>query len=307
MLVLLTMIPQITLDQAKAFESTARLGTVQAAARELHKGHSAILYLIRHLESQLGLSLFDRKNYRNQLSRQGQMILRHCQELLQKHDELISASLQLKRGFEPLITLVYDGVVDFNQIASALLKIKKEELPTDIKIFTGFLDEVETIFKDHQADLMLTILPMRNHRMESTPLPAIDMLLVAHPDHPLIANSSHKAPRQKWRLQDVAEHHLVHVREGRKSAQLGFETDGIQFRSTIMVNDFPTKREAILRNLGIGWLPRYLIERQLKNGSLKMIKTQFKNNHRLEPRIYHPPLERAGPAVQKLLLALIHQ
>ncbi len=298
------MIPQITIDQAKAFVTTARLGTVQAAAKELNKGHSAILYLIRGLEAQLGLQLFNRKNYRNELSSHGQSILRLCQELLQKQEELISASLRLRQGWEPLIQLIYDGVVDFHPIASALLQIQKEELPTEIKIQTGFLDEVETLFKESQADIMLTILPMKIHRLESTPLPEIEMLLVASSQHPLAQKPPPKTHSKGWGLQDIGGYHFVHVRNSLSKSRLGFETDGISFRSTIMVNDFPTKREAIVKNLGIGWLPRYLIEKQLKSGNLKIIKTQFKNSHILKPRIYHLPIESMGPATRKLLLAL---
>ena len=35
---------EITLEQAKVFDAVARAKTVQKAALELHRGHSAVLY-----------------------------------------------------------------------------------------------------------------------------------------------------------------------------------------------------------------------------------------------------------------------
>ena len=69
---------EITIDQAKALDAVARRGTLQKAAQELRKGHSAVMYLLKGLESQLNLQLFDRKGYRNQLSPEGEIVLKHC-------------------------------------------------------------------------------------------------------------------------------------------------------------------------------------------------------------------------------------
>jgi DNA-binding transcriptional LysR family regulator len=45
----------VTLDQARALDAFARTGTFQAAAKELHKVHTAVLYALKQLESQTGL------------------------------------------------------------------------------------------------------------------------------------------------------------------------------------------------------------------------------------------------------------
>jgi DNA-binding transcriptional LysR family regulator len=72
----------ITLDQAEALDAVARLGTYQKAAEELHKGHSAIMYLLRNLEEQVGLKLLDRSGYRSKMTVEGQIVLQYCRELL---------------------------------------------------------------------------------------------------------------------------------------------------------------------------------------------------------------------------------
>jgi DNA-binding transcriptional LysR family regulator len=85
--------------------------------------------------------------------------------------------------------------------------------------------------------------------------------------------------------------------------QIGISTESINFNSTIQVNDFPTKREALMRGLGFGWLPEYIITRELENGSLRVIHTELENRARLHPRLYHRKPELLGRAVSRLIHA----
>lgn len=285
----------ITLDQARAFDAIVRLGTIQKAAKELHKGHSAILYMIQSLEQQTNIKVFDRSTYRNQLSAQGEIVLKYCRELLSIHDELSAVCQRLRQGWEPKIHLIYDGVVDFNIIAQALLKTQKKDIPTEYKIQAGFLDEVEKMFQAENADLMLTILPIQHPHVISVPLEPIEMLLVAHKNHPLVSIKSNK----KISISQLKKQNFVVVRNS--YLPLGLSTDGLQFNSNIVVNDFPTKREAIERNLGFGWLPKYLIERQLKLGTLKIIKSEIENRFVFTPNLFHRKNELLGLGTQELI------
>lgn len=285
----------ITLDQAQAFEAVARLGTVQKAAKSLHKGHSAILYLLRTLEEQLALKLFDRSGYRNKISAQGEVVLKYCRQLIQTRNELAVACESLKGGWEPSIKLIYDGVVDFNLIADAFFHVNWADFPTEVKITAAFMREVESKFIEEKADLMLTILPIDLPGVFSIPIKPIKMLLVAHRDHPLAKFSD----RKKAKMEDLSRFAFVKVRD--TSGELGLSTDKGVFKSTVLVNDFPTKKEAIMRGMGFGWLPEYIIQKELKSHSLCIVKTELENQLSFHPRLYHRKPELLGKAVQKLI------
>ena len=55
-----TSVPRPSLNALRAFEATARLGSMTAAAAELHVTHGAVSRHIRSLEDQLGVLLLDR-------------------------------------------------------------------------------------------------------------------------------------------------------------------------------------------------------------------------------------------------------
>jgi DNA-binding transcriptional LysR family regulator len=285
---------EVTLEQARVFDAVARLGTVQKAAAELNKAHSAVLYSLRALEEQTGLSLFDRSGYRNKIALEGEIVLKYCRQLLDTRRELENICSQIKGGWEPSLKLIYDGIVDFNLIGDALFMLDKIKAPTEVKVLPAFLNEVEDLFAIENADIMVTILPLQRVQIPSIQLRPIRMYLVAHAQHAL-----GRAGRRRLSGADLNRHTFIQVKTA--PAKLGLGTERMKFDSYFYVNDFMTKKAAILKRLGFGWLPDYLAGTELKKGALKILKTEFDSTHIVTPRLYHRPEEFAGKAARELL------
>lgn len=285
----------ITIDQAIAFDAVVKLGTIQKAAKSLHKGHSAVMYLIKSLEDQTKLNLFDRSGYRNQITLEGEIVLKYCRQFIATRSELEQVCMKLKNGWEPSLKLIYDGVIDFNIIGDALFKLNESQVPTEIKVLAAYLDEVETKFVEEKANMMVTILPIKQPDISSIKLKPIRMLLVAHQEHGLIYKSKNK----KISLMDLKKHTFIKITG--TSGQLGFSTEQLEFESSFSVNDFATKKQAVLKGLGYGWLPEYLLEKELKNKSIQILKTEIDNEQFLSPRLYHRKEEIIGKTTKQLL------
>lgn len=283
----------ITLEQARVLDAVARLGTIQKAAAELGKAHSAVLYSLKALEEQTGLSLLDRSAYRNKITSHGELVLKFCRQLLGTSRELDTACAQLKGGWEPSLLLVYDGVVDFNRIADPLLQLGELEAPTEVRALSAHLNEVEALFAAENADIMVTILPLQRLQIPSLRLRPFRLLLVGHKAHPL-ARSAAKLPGAA-----LSRHTFIQIRA--PAGQLGLSTEALRFGSYFYVNDFATKKAAILKGLGFGWLPDYLVEKELKAGELRQLRTEIGNTHTVYPRLYHRAEEEAGKAARELI------
>ena len=270
----------ITVDQARALQAVALHGTLQSAAESLNKGHSALLYLLKNMESQLDLKLLDRSGYRNQLTPEGEIVLKACERMIDSQEELLRVCEKLRSEWEPSIKLIYDGVIDFQLMGDALRALKKLKSPTEVRILAAHLHEVESRFHEEKADMMVTILPIGEPDISSIQLPAIRMVLVAHKLHPL-----HASPKKKHSVNSLLEHTLVKIRGATKP--LGLSTDQMSFDSLLSVNDFFTKKQAILAQVGFGWLPEYLIEKELEKDLLKPVRSELSASHRLQPHLYH--------------------
>lgn len=285
------------MDQAKALEAVARLGTLQKAAQELHRGHSAILYSLKMLEEQTRLNLFNREGYRNTITREGEIVLKYCRQLLQTRQELEDVCTQIKGGWEPSLKLIYDEIIDFNFISGALFQLSKSKSPTEIRVLSAHLHEVEDLYAKERADIMVTIMPLQKLPSSSVQLKSIRMHLVAHSEHPL-----NKSTKRKISPSDLNSYTFITIKEA--PGPLGLSTEQMKFDSYFIVNGFMAKKIAIMKRLGFGWLPDYLIQAELKKGSLRILKTELESTHVVYPKLYHRSEVGMGRATRELLRLL---
>lgn len=286
----------LTLEQARALDALARHGTFTAAARELAKAHTAVLYAVRTLEEQTGLTLLDRSGYRTRLTPEGERVLVHCRRLLEAERELLAACAELKTGWEPTVRIVFDGVYPAETILRAVGALREEGATTRFHVSADHLTGVEERFERESAELMISLLPPRGTGLTSIGLPAIPALLVAHRAHPLAR------ARGSLREEDLAADLLLTVRGSDPRLQL--RTEHLEQRATVVLNDFSAKKSALLQGLGFGWMPTYLIERELKRGELKVLKLEHGSTHAFQPRLHHRTQVRLGRATSQIIEAL---
>jgi len=131
----------VTLEQARALDALARHGTFAAAAKALHKGHTAVLYALRTLEEQTELALLDRRGYRTRLTAAGERVLEHCRKLLAAERDAVLRGLVL-RGTTLLLTTQYleeaDRLADEVAVLDGGLVVERGA-PDDLKRRLGGL------------------------------------------------------------------------------------------------------------------------------------------------------------------------
>ena len=85
---------KVTLKQMRYFVSAARLGRFSMAAAHEHVSQSAITNAVLDLESQLGVSLFERLQHGVSLSEAGSAFYRHASFILESVDEAMNLTTQ---------------------------------------------------------------------------------------------------------------------------------------------------------------------------------------------------------------------
>jgi DNA-binding transcriptional LysR family regulator len=280
----------VTLDQARTLDAFARAGTLQAAAKRLHKGHPAVLYALKQLEQQTGLSLFDRSGYRTRLTPEGDAVLRHCRALLEVERELAATCAVLQSGWEPVLRVVFDAIVPLSPFLEVVRRVRAERAPTRVMLSVDSLGGVETRFEAEQAQVMVTVLPPQpGPSLSVRALPKLKARLVAHRTHPL-------AKLERVTRDQLAEHVLLTVRGSDPRLQLA--TADLDTQSTVHLSDFHAKKSAIVGGLGFGWLPDWLIEKELSRGELRPLKLAQGAVHVFEPRVVtRGTLGKAGSAL----------
>ena len=288
----------ITLEQARALDALAQHGTFAAAATALRKRHTAVLYAMRTLEEQTDLRLLDRRGYRTRLTGAGERVLEECRRLLAAERSFDATVHDLRGGWEPQLRIVFDGVVPAEPIVREVVRVA-DRGPTRVHVSAEFLTGVEAAFVRDEADMMISVVPPEGLALDSRPMPQIRALLVAHAKHPL------SVARRPVDREGLAAHVLVSVRGS--DPRLELPTASVEPRSAVSLNDFAAKKSAILAGTGYGWLPEYLIDKELARGIVKRVRWEGASVHAFAPRLYTRVGRRLGRAASQVVERLLEE
>lgn len=286
----------LTLEEARTLVIFSKQGTISKTAATLKKSNSAVVYTLDSIESKTGLPIFNRTSYRTTLSTEGFRILEGCKKILEASKDLDSLCHTLANGWESDLKLIIEGVVPLEPVLKTIKNIAKKEVPTRFHILAEFLGSVENSFLENEADLMISVLAPAKVPLESIALKEVPAYLVAHRDHPLVQEN------QKITAKLMSEFPILTVRGS--APQLSMSTSQIESFSTIQLNDFNSKKLAIMNGLGFGWMPQYLIENELRSNEVKLVRWSKTNKHIFRPHLYFKNKKTLGNA-GKLFIELI--
>ena len=85
----------MTYEQLKVLQAIVQEGTFRGAATRVHKSQPAVSSLIKNLEDELGLPLFDRAGYRPKLTSEGQGFYEQAVIALREMSRLTALSQRL--------------------------------------------------------------------------------------------------------------------------------------------------------------------------------------------------------------------
>ena len=289
----------ITLEEARTLDAIAKWKSFSLAAKDLRKGHSAVVYSLRSIERKTGLTLFDRTGYRTKLTPTGIRLLHSCRLLLERERELSCLCAELATGWEPEVRIVFEGIVPFSPVTQVLKNFIKHKITTQFHVHAAFLSGVEDIFTQFNADMMISVLHPQKLALQGVQLSPVRAFLVAHKHHPLVASS------QTHSLSEMRKHTFITVRGS--DSRLNLSTQVLDQDAAIHLNDFHSKKLAIISGMGYGWLPKYLIKSELRSGLLKLVQWEKPSQHDFRPHLYYrsdSSLGRAGRTFVEQLIKL---
>lgn len=276
----------MTLDQLQVLKTIVETGSFRHAAGELHRAQSAVSYAIKSLEDDLGLKLFSRKSYRPSLTPQGKVIYQKALEILDSQTDLKDLAYSLSRGEEPEIRVAISAISPLKQILPCFKEFSDQHPHTQLKVSVEVLSAQESL-EEGRSDISITevsqnFLP----ELEYIPVTQIKMHPVCAPDYPLAKKS------QKSALRGSVQIALSSSNE--RSAGIA---KGV---NTWSVSDFSTKKEFLIHGLGWGFMPRHIIEKELKQKTLVPIGLEVFKPFEIGIYAIRKPKTHTGPANENL-------
>jgi len=286
------------IESFHVFNTVIEEGSFARAAEKLQRAQSAISYQIKKLEQKLGTELFDRSQYRAELTPAGRAILSEGRQLLVQVKHIGYLAERFKEGWEPSLEVVIDGALPMDPVMNALKIMTQKDIPTRIQLKVEFLGGVQQRFTQDEADLMLVKDFVATPGLVSEPLPTIQNLLVVSNSHPL----AHKTDVGRRVLQEYVE-----LTVNDSSSDGSGLKDAHQFGGdkVFYLSGFIYKKHALMMALGFGWMPKFLITEELQNGSIVKVDFNGGAEYTFTPRIVstdYRPLGKAGKLFKSLVL-----
>jgi len=259
----------LNLDALIVLDSIARCGSFAAAAKDLHRVPSTVTYTIQKLEDSLGVSLFDRKGHRAHLTPAGAALLSEGRDLLAIADTVESNVKQIATGWEAELRIAVGDLIPNNKVMDLCEAFYEIAPNTRLRFSTEVLGGTWDALVSGRADLAIGAPGdgPAGGGYARHPLGEIEVVFVVAPHHPL-ANEKEPLSNnliRKYRAVAAAD----------SSRRLPRRTVGLLPGQQILtVPDLSIKCEAQRRGLGVGYIPRHLINESIRTGSLIIKETE---------------------------------
>lgn len=245
-----------TLEQWALLEKVVELGSFAKAADETHRSQSSVSYNLALLQERLGVTLLTPSGRRAVLTPAGELLLGQVKPLLQAFSYVETHAATLRDGARTRLDLVVDSIFPRQRLFAILRQFQQRYPQTQVRL-TEVLENVE---EEHPARTEADVMVL-TRRQDITGrgewLMNIDFVAVAHRDHPLSALSgplddSALAP---WPLVRIADR----------------SNDPQSSRDAWTFSTIDAAIDAVLYQVGFGWLPEERIGPQLQQGVLKAL------------------------------------
>jgi len=282
-----------TIDALRVFLAIADTGSFAAASRRLGRATSVVSYQLANLETQLGLTLLDRRGAKKiALTEAGQALVPNARAVAREVDSLLARARSLLGGVEAEVSLAVDVMMPMRVLTSILEDFRAAFPSVPLRLHVEAMGALVQLVLDGAASLgVCGPVPAKIEGLEEIPLCYITTLPVAAPRHPLAAISGRIKPAQ-------ARDHVQLVLTDRSHLTKG-QDFGVVASQTWRLADIGAKHSLLLAGLGWGWMPETMVHNDLAAGRLVRLSLDMFDGYRL--RALYRTDRHPGPAGRWLL------
>jgi DNA-binding transcriptional LysR family regulator len=242
---------QWNLEQMRLFVSVAEQRSFSAVARDMRRAQSAVSSAIALLESDLGVSLFERSSGRQpRLTEAGTALLEEARELLRQCERIDGRALALMRGQEAQLRVAHDEAMPYQPVLDSLEALSDRFPTLEVQLASGAQGDVARKLLERRADLGLLF----HHEQMPTALERrglgnVEMVTVCAVGHPL-------ASETRVTRQQLARHRQLLIAPQQSGYPGGEQLSPQVWRA----DSFYVMAELLMRGLGWAWLPRHVVQ-----------------------------------------------
>jgi DNA-binding transcriptional LysR family regulator len=256
----------LTATNVRVFEAVARLQGVTRAAEELETSQPYVSKQIALMEAQLNLRLFSRVGRRLYLTQAGELLHQHAKlvvgSLKDAEDMLLRTAAASQKRIR--IATTTTGMYMLPEWLAGFEK-RIAELETTVIVTNG--EEVEQRVISGDVDLGFVANRPRSRGLVVSVVAEDSLALAVPKDHPLALRSS-------VRLDELRRERFI-IREPESASRALTEKRIFQkhpdWRFRLQINHIDAIKSSLEEGLGISFISKRAIDRELRSGALVMV------------------------------------
>lgn len=271
-------------------------GSYQRAARKLNYAQSTITFQVGQLEDELGIKLFERRGQSMQLTQQGQQALPYLDRVVESIDQLKAASAQGHSPQGELKVALPESIVTY-QMQPVLREFKR--CAPDVRLSLC----VENCYSLYDRLLIGAVDIAIHYDVADYPRGFAANALATYPltlvSAPEMSESDRDfiTPRIKKRVSHISnDSHALYMRI-LNTYLTGRE---ITLAPELEVWSIESVKRCVESELGVAYLPRFTVEKELSDGRLIEVPTEIEDGS-MTAICVHDERRWISPAVQLFL------
>jgi len=280
----------LTATNVRVFEAVARLQSVTRAAEELETSQPYISKQIAVMEEQLNLQLFSRVGRRLYLTPAGEILHQHAKVVMESlknaEDMLLRAASASQKRLR-----IATSTTGMYMLPEWLAGFEGKVTDMETTVIVTTVDEVERRVISGDADLGFIAGRPRSRSFVVNVVAEDSLVLAVQKDHPLATRSSvglNELSRERFIIRDPesASRALTEKRVFQKCPD---------WRFRLQINHIDAIKSALEEGLGMSFISRRAIDRELQSGTLATVPVDavdlrrpicmLSNAHRLGSKI----------------------
>ena len=247
-----------TLEQWQVLRSVVEQGSIAKAAEQTFKSQPAISYQLSQLQQRLGIEILNLKGRKLVLTEQGRILLEQAVFILDQWRDLEARAEALTQGERAVISLVVDSLFPKSDLFNGLKRFNQAFPNTHVHVKETVRDEGMMLLNQGNDDLYIISAP-ENLSVTKSAVMTVEVIPVAHKEHPIFQVPSHL---REAKLKCVP---MIQVVD--KYHQQPSDEDN-RYQDSWFFTSLSSAVDAIINQLGYGWIPISEIHQYLDNGTL---------------------------------------
>ncbi|WP_289367959.1 LysR family transcriptional regulator [Pantoea stewartii] len=245
-----------TLEQWSLLDKVMKEGSFAKAADLTNRSQSSVSYNLAMLQQRIGITLLHIEGRKAVLTPAGELLLAQVRPLLKAFHSLEAYAGAIRSGVRTKLDLVVDSIFPRRRLFAVLKTFQQRHPHTQINL----TEVLETDTDYAEADVMV-VTQRQDMAGRGEWLMNVDFVAVAHRDHPLHQCGVDLDEEQ------LARYPLIRIAD-REHFTVQNESSSGDYWSFSTID---AAVEAVMHQVGYGWIPQARIRHELAQGILKIL------------------------------------